>query len=137
MNVLIKANLILQQKFHFLFFFLPFQIGFNPPITPHMIPDTPCRDLGTSPPFDKAFTYGKFVCLLHTQHFYVLIWKILSCSKQKTSCCFLQKKILKISMIIFSHQQMSAKVATSLNQLNSVKKRMRNLQTAAMIFHQV
>ena len=63
MNVLIKANLILQQKFHFLFFFLPFQIGFNPPITPHMIPDTPCHDLGTSPPFDKAFTYGKFVCL--------------------------------------------------------------------------
>lgn len=32
-------------------------IGFNPPITPHMIPDTPCHDLGTSPPFDKAFTY--------------------------------------------------------------------------------
>lgn len=57
-----------------------------------MIPDTPCHDLGTSPPFDKAFTYGKFVCLLHTQHFYVLIWKILHCSKQKTLCCFLQKK---------------------------------------------
>ena len=77
-----------------------------------------------------------FVCCIHSIFTY-LFEKYCLVANKKRCVAFCKKKILKISMIIFSHKQMSAKVVKSLNQLNSVKKRMKNLQTAAMIFHQV
>ncbi|KAJ7387603.1 BRCA1 associated RING domain 1 [Desmophyllum pertusum] len=39
----------------------------NPPLTPHMVPDTPCHVLEISPPFTKTLSYGKvgtmYICI--------------------------------------------------------------------------